>query len=102
MIFFWHWFSPFGGQLRTSTFYTQYTDFNVSQAVIQNTNEYNATIRDFDAIAVQLKKLRDSKIPVIWRPLHEAGGKWFWWGAKSNQDAKKLYQLMYTRFTEYH
>jgi mannan endo-1,4-beta-mannosidase len=32
--FFWHWFSPFGGQLRTSTFYTQYTDFDVSKAVI--------------------------------------------------------------------
>ncbi len=35
--FHWHWFSPFGGQLRTSTFYTQYTDFNVSNAVIPNT-----------------------------------------------------------------
>jgi mannan endo-1,4-beta-mannosidase len=31
--FQWHWFSPIGGQLRTSTFYTNYTDFNLSNAV---------------------------------------------------------------------
>lgn len=37
VIFFWHWFSPFGGQLRTSTFYTNYTDFDVSKAVIVGT-----------------------------------------------------------------
>jgi mannan endo-1,4-beta-mannosidase len=31
--FHWHWFSPTGGSLRTSTFYTQYTDFDVKKAV---------------------------------------------------------------------
>jgi len=68
--FFWHWFSPMGGQLRTSTFYTQYTDFDVSKAVVSGTSEYSATIRDIDAIAVQLKKLQAKDIPVLWRPLH--------------------------------
>lgn len=100
--FFWHWFSPFGGQLRTSTFYTQYTDFDVSKAVVANTAEYNATIRDIDAIAVQLKKLQASKIPVLWRPLHEAGGKWFWWGAKTSSAAINLYRIMFERITTYH
>ena len=37
---------------------------------------------------VELKKLQASKIPVLWRPLHEAGGKWFWWGAKTSTAAK--------------
>jgi mannan endo-1,4-beta-mannosidase len=100
--FFWHWFSPFGGQLRTSTFYTNYTDFDVSKAVVSGTAEYNATIRDIDAIAVQLKKLQASKIPVLWRPLHEAGGKWFWWGAKGNTAAISLYRLMFDRITNFH
>lgn len=68
--FFWHWFSPFGGQLRTSTFYTNYTDFDATKAVQTGTAEYNATIWDIDAISVQLKRLQASKIPVIWRPLH--------------------------------
>lgn len=100
--FFWHWFSPFGGSLKTSTFYTNYTDFDVSKAVISGTAEYNATLRDIDAIAVQLKKLQASKIPVLWRPLHEAGGKWFWWGAKGSSAAIALYRLMYDRITNHH
>lgn len=82
--FHWHWFSPMGGNLRTSTFYTNFTDFDVAKAVTTGTAENNATIRDIDAIAVQLKRLQSEKIPVIWRPLHEAGGKWFWWGSKTS------------------
>ena len=31
--FHWHWFSPMGGSLRTSTFYTNYTNFDVKKAV---------------------------------------------------------------------
>jgi len=26
-----------------------------------------------------LKQLSDQKIPVLWRPLHEIDGGWFWW-----------------------
>ena len=89
--FFWHWFSPLGGSLRTSTFYTNYTDFDVSKAIIPNSTEQQALVRDFDAIAVQLKKLQSANIPVLWRPLHEAGGRWFWWGSKTNTQAKRLY-----------
>lgn len=100
--FHWHWFSPMGGNLRTSTFYTEYTNFDVSKAVTQGTQQYNATIRDIDAIAVQLKRLQNEKIPVIWRPLHEAGGKWFWWGSKTSAEAIKLYAIMYDRLTNYH
>ena len=70
--------------------------------MVANTAEYNATLRDLDAIAVQLKKLEASKVPILWRPLHEAGGKWFWWGAKSNSAAISLYSLMYDRYTNYH
>lgn len=100
--FFWHWFSPINGWSRTSTFYTSNTDFNVTKATIQGTAEYNATIRDIDAIAVQLKKLQANKIPVLWRPLHEAGGAWFWWGAQGACSSKKLYHIMYERLTNYH
>lgn len=35
--FHWHWFSPTGGELRTSTFYTNYTNFDVSKAVQSGT-----------------------------------------------------------------
>ena len=100
--FQWHWFSPAGGQPRTSTFYTNQTSFDVSRAVVPGTPEYAAVVGDIDAIAAQLKRLRDAGVPVLWRPLHEAGGGWFWWGAKGAGPCLKLYDLMYDRLTNYH
>lgn len=100
--FSWHWHSPMGGEPGTNTFYTAETDFDASKAVIEGTEEYEATIRDIDAIAVQLKKLSDAGVPVLWRPLHEASGTWFWWGAKGPEVYKKLWNMMYERLTNYH
>lgn len=100
--FQWHWHSPWGGNVSTNTFYTQYTNFDVSQAVVQGTNENTAIIRDIDSIASQLKRLQNAGVPVLWRPLHEAGGKWFWWGAKTANDCLKLYDILYERLTNYH
>ncbi|CAN5172905.1 hypothetical protein BH11BAC6_BH11BAC6_12420 [soil metagenome] len=100
--FHWHWHSPSGGTPGVNTFYTQYTTFDVSKAVISGTQENTDAIRDIDAIAVQLKKLRDAGVPVLWRPLHEAGGGWFWWGAKGSGPAKALWDIMYDRLVNYH
>ncbi len=100
--FQWHWHSPSGGQVGTNTFYTQYTSFDVSRAVISGTSEYNAAIRDIDAIAVQLKKLSDGGVPILWRPLHESGGTWFWWSAKGSGPYKALWNIMYNRLVNYH
>lgn len=49
--FQWHWFSPKGGQLKTSTFYTDKTDFDVSRGVQEGTEEHSLIIRDIDQIA---------------------------------------------------
>ena len=100
--FQWHWFSPSSGQLRTSIFYTNQTAFDVSKAVAPGNPEYTEVIRDIDAIAVQLKRLSDAGVPVLWRPLHEAGGRWFWWGAKGEAASLKLYDIMYERLTNHH
>ncbi|CAN5521153.1 hypothetical protein BH10BAC3_BH10BAC3_07080 [soil metagenome] len=98
----WHWGSPSGGTVGTNTFYTTNTVFDVSKAVINGTQENTDVLRDIDAIAVQLKKLRDADVPVLWRPLHEAGGAWFWWGAKGSGPAKALWDIMYNRLTNFH
>jgi len=59
-------------------------------------------LSDIDYTAGLLKKLQDNKIAVIWRPLHEAAGGWFWWGAKGAAPCKKLYQIMFDRMVNYH
>jgi mannan endo-1,4-beta-mannosidase len=98
----WHWSSPSGGTAGTNTFYTNQTTFDVSKAVIPGTQENTYILRDIDAIAVQLKKLSDAGVPVLWRPLHEAGGAWFWWGAKGSGPAKALWDIMYDRLHNYY
>lgn len=100
--FHWHWHSPSGGTPGVNTFYTTNTSFDVSQAVIPGTTQNTEVLRDIDAIAVPLKKLRDAGVPILWRPLHEAGGAWFWWGAKGAAPAKALWDIMYNRLTNFH
>lgn len=100
--FQWHWHSPFGGKAGTNTFYTEYTTFDVTKAVVPGTQENIKIMEDIDAIAAQLKRFQDAKVPVLWRPLHEAGGGWFWWGAKGADASKKLYDIIFDRMTSYH
>ena len=104
----WHWNAPTNlintvGHEWWRAFYTDSTTFDVS-AALTNTNsaEYAFILRDIDAIAVQLKKVSTNNIPVLWRPLHEASGGWFWWGAKGSGPFKALWRLLYQRLTVYH
>ena len=55
-----------------------------------------------DAIAIQLLRLQAANIPILWRPLHEAEGGWFWWGAYGPESAKTLYRIMFDRYTNVH
>jgi mannan endo-1,4-beta-mannosidase len=104
----WHWNAPTGlydteENKWWSGFYTRATDFDVEAALSSTTNaNYTLLIRDIDAIAVQLKRLQSAGVPVLFRPLHEAEGGWFWWGAKGAAPAKKLWALVYDRLTTYH
>jgi mannan endo-1,4-beta-mannosidase len=104
----WHWNAPTNlinqpGQEWWRGFYTDSTSFDVA-AALANTNspEYALLLRDIDAIAVQLKKFSSNNFPVLWRPLHEAEGGWFWWGAKGPEPFKQLWRLLYQRLTAYH
>lgn len=86
-----------------SNFYTEATGFDLANAMNNpGSSDYNLLIRDIDVIAGQLKRLQDRNIPVLWRPLHEAEGGWFWWGAKGAEPCKALYRLMYDRMTNHH
>lgn len=95
----WHWRDPLN---KSGAFYTENTTFDVSKINDSNSPEYAAMLEDIDLIAGYLKQFRDANIPVIWRPMHEAAGGWFWWGAKGAAPCKALWQLMYDRMVNYH
>ncbi|WEK33414.1 MAG: glycosyl hydrolase [Candidatus Pseudobacter hemicellulosilyticus] len=98
-VFCWHWRDP---SRATEAFYTSGTSFDVSKISDPASAEYKAMLADIDALAGQLKILQDRKVPVLWRPLHEAAGGWFWWGAKGGAACKQLYITMYQRLVEHH
>ena len=77
------------------------TSFDVRKIFEPESNEYKQMIKDIDKVASTLKKLKQRKIPVLWRPLHEAGGRWFWWGLDA-EACNELWRVMYDRFTNHH
>jgi len=56
-----------------------------------------------DVIAGYLRQLRDAHVPVLFRPYHEMGGGWFWWGGRAGKDGSAaLYRQIYDRFVNVH
>ncbi|MBR1568619.1 MAG: beta-mannosidase [Lachnospiraceae bacterium] len=98
--FTWHWFSPLGG--RSKSFFTENTDFDASRAVIEGTPENLALLSDMDMMAGLLRPFCDKGVPILWRPFHEGDGDWFWWGVKGPEVVKKLWRMMYERYTKVH
>jgi mannan endo-1,4-beta-mannosidase len=104
----WHWNAP--ADLVNSQewpwwrgFYTQATTFDLPGALANPSGaDYQLLLRDIDAIAGELQKFDDAGVPVIWRPLHEAQGAWFWWGAHGPETFKDLWHVMYDRLTDVH
>lgn len=109
--FCWHWNAP--ANTLTSEwwrgFYSDSTSFSLAKAMNGEDPEgYNTLINDIDTLARYLKVLDDNHIPILWRPLHEAGGDpkwhnpWFWWGSSGSSAYIELWKLMYDRLTNYH
>ncbi len=108
--FCWHWNAPTeylldgndanGSPRWWSGFSTTNTTFDI--AAVMNGSDPNGKAlidRDIAEIAKQLHRMEDAGIPVLWRPLHEASGGWFWWGAKGPDAYKKFWVYLYEELT---
>ncbi|MBP3855621.1 MAG: hypothetical protein IK990_08450 [Ruminiclostridium sp.] len=113
----WYWQSPLS---ETPSCFKELTDFDLTKAVTDSevadlspasleaylqtgriSKECMALINDIDAIAQKLKLLEMQDVPVLFRPMPEAGNGWYWWGCDS-ESYLWLYRFMFTRFTQYH
>ena len=92
----WHCGADFSGSHTES----MNTNLDWDKALTPGTNEYNALIAGMDKGAKALKELQEAGVPVIWRPFHEFDGKWFWWGKGGAENFKKLWRIMYDRYTK--
>ncbi len=67
----------------------------------EGTPENKAMLDGMDKAAEALKELEKQGVTVIWRPFHEFDGGWFWWGKGGPDNFKKLWTVMYERYTDY-
>lgn len=92
----WHWgIPPHGVGYRSSQ-----EEVDMEELLTPGTALYQGMLDNMDVAARALISLCEKEIPVLWRPFHEFDGAWFWWGKGGPEAFKKLWRLMYTRFTE--
>jgi len=96
MTFQWHWMfegdSAWAGQRKTQV--------NVGNVVTPGTQEYTDCIAALSLVADDLQVLKNANIPVLFRPLHEIDGGWFWWtDATTPAHTVALWQLIYNYMT---
>ena len=105
----WHWTTPedyavnAGDQPWYSSFYKEGSKLDLDKIMNgEDDAAYQLLMDDIDNMANELERLRDAGVPVLWRPLHEAAGGWFWWGNCEPESYKKLWNVMYDKMTNEH
>ena len=105
----WHWTTPedyavnAGDQPWYSSFYKEGSKLDLDKIMNgEDDAAYQLLMDDIDNMASELARLRDAGVPVLWRPLHEASGGWFWWGNCEPESYKKLWNVMYDKMTNEH
>lgn len=58
-----------------------------------------AWMQSLDTVAAGLQELQQQGVVVIWRPLHEMNGGWFWWGGQPPADFVRLWRHLFEYFT---
>jgi mannan endo-1,4-beta-mannosidase len=69
---------------------------DVGRMVTPGTPEHKQAMAEIAAVADTLQRFEDADIPVLWRPLHEIDGGWFWWtDREAPENTAKLWRLMF-------
>lgn len=72
---------------------------DLAKAITPGTEEHGAIMADLSVTADYLKQLADARVPVLWRPLHEIDGSWFWWtDTETPENTAALWRLMFDYF----
>lgn len=72
---------------------------DIKRCFEEGTAENTAMWDDLKRIGKWLSLLHKKKTPVLWRPMHEFDGKWFWYGMGTGEDFIRLWRIMYNYYT---
>lgn len=69
---------------------------DLAKAVTPGTKEHKDVLSDLSVTADYLEQLADAGVPVLWRPLHEIDGSWFWWtDTKTPENTAALWRMVF-------
>ena len=69
---------------------------DISRLITPGTSENSAAMSDLRRTADAMQKLSDNHVPVLFRPLHEIDGGWFWWAdRKRPENSANLWRMIY-------
>ena len=91
----WHCGADFRGSHRESL----RSNLDWENALSSGTPENKKLLEGMDKAARALAQLQDEGVTVLWRPFHEFDGAWFWWGKGGPENFKKLWRIMFERYT---
>jgi mannan endo-1,4-beta-mannosidase len=60
-----------------------------------------AWMRKLDRVAAALQELRDAGVIVLFRPMQEMNGNWFWWGMQSHPNDPSPYVNVFRQMHDY-
>lgn len=90
----WHWGAPGIGE----GYENSKKKIEIDNCFIEGTAEYKAMWYELEKKADLLQKLKEAKVPILWRPFHELNGNWFWWGKQGPEKFRRLWITMYDYF----
>lgn len=90
----WHWGAPSKGEGYEESKLT----IDIDRCFEPGTPEHAAFQADLKRIADHLTELRDANIPILWRPMHEFDGGWFWYGKGGGDRFVRLWRAMFDYF----
>jgi len=74
---------------------------DLKKATTPGTEEHKTVMNDLRRTADYLQQLMDARVPVLWRPLHEIDGGWFWWAdGKQPENTAALWRMMFHYFVK--
>ena len=75
--------------------------FDFAAALKPGTPQHQELMRDLKGHADYLEQLANARVPVLWRPLHEIDGGWFWWTDQEKpENTAALWRFMFDYFTK--
>ncbi len=93
----WHMDNPWTGG---NTWDTNNNE-NLNDLITPGNNAYNNWQSELQNLANVLQQLEDANVTVLWRPLHEMTGNWFWWGHKNFTGHEQAYINVWRNMYDY-